>query len=210
MNKPSGMLVTLLMLFAASIVIANAIAAKLFVVFGVVMTVGAIVYPLTFLLTDVLNEVYGKRVARLAVWGGFAASVLLVLLTQIAIRLEVAPFMPEMGKSFEMVFGGVWRIVAASMAAYLIAQHHDIWAFQFWKAKTRGKHLWLRNNASTMVSQCIDTAVFVLIAFAGIFPWPVIGEMIVAQSLLKICIAFLETPLAYGLVGWARRVEKSA
>ncbi|PIZ54623.1 transporter, partial [Candidatus Uhrbacteria bacterium CG_4_10_14_0_2_um_filter_41_7] len=89
------------------------------------------------------------------------------------------------------------RITVASFIAYLISQHHDVWAFHFWKKKTNGKHLWLRNNASTVVSQLIDTVVFTFIAFYGVLP---IVPLILGTWVVKILIALIDTPFIYGAV----------
>ncbi len=98
------------------------------------------------------------------------------------------------------MLGAVPRIVLASMVAYLLSQHHDVFAFHFWKRVTQGRFLWLRNNASTMVSQGIDTVLFITIAFIGVIPTNVLLNMIVAQYVIKIVIAIVDTPLCYLMV----------
>ena len=99
------------------------------------------------------------------------------------------------------------RIVLASMIAYLISQNNDVLVFHLLKKVTKDKHLWLRNNGSTMISQALDSAVFVSIAFAGTVPGGVLWELIYVQYVIKLGIAVVDTPLVYGLVGLIRRIE---
>ncbi len=106
-------------------------------------------------------------------------------------------------EAYQAVLDSNLRLTIAGMVAYLISQYHDVWAFHFWKRQTAGRHLWLRNTASTMVSQLLDTLIFVTIAFYGVIPH--LGAMIVGQYLVKLLIALLDTPLVYGLVWLIRR-----
>ena len=110
---------------------------------------------------------------------------------------QPAVFATEFSEMFSKVLALTPRITLASFIAYLISQHHDIWIFHFWKKKTNGKHLWLRNNASTIVSQLIDSIIFVTIAFYGIFP---IWNMILGMWIVKIIIALIDTPFIYGAI----------
>ena len=142
-----------------------------------------------------LSEFYSKRDAHRAVWAGFYANVILVAVIAVAVKLPPAPFW-QYQQAFETLFSLVPRIVVGSMVAYLISQHFDVLAFHFWKQKTGGKYLWLRNNASTMVSQFIDTSLFITIAFYGIPGFP-IWQMIAGQYVVKLAIAALDTPFMY-------------
>ena len=107
-------------------------------------------------------------------------------------------------EAYVLVVGMVPRIVLGSLVAYLISQLHDVWAFHFWKGKTKGKHLWIRNNASTIVSQLIDSVVFVTIAFIGVVPGSVLLMMIVVQYVSKVIIAIVDTPFIYLGVWWLK------
>jgi len=109
-------------------------------------------------------------------------------------------------ETFAQVLGLTPRIVIASMITYLISQHHDVWAFHFWKEKTRDKDLWLRNNASTIVSQFIDSVLFISLAFYNVFP---ILPLILGQFIIKIIIALLDTPFIYISVWLINRIEKN-
>jgi len=188
---------------AALVVIANVIAGKI-VVFGpFVVPAAVIVYASTFLLTDIISEKWGKQEARKAVWAGFYANVVLVAAILVAVNWKAAPFATGFAEEFASVLGLVPRIVVASMVAYLLSQHHDIFAFHKWKEKTKGKHLWLRNTASTAVSQAIDTAVFITIAFYGVVD---VVPLLIGQYVVKLLIAAMDTPFMYAAVWLIDRV----
>jgi len=179
--------------FASLVVIANVVAVKQIEIWRFVAPAAVIAYSVTFLLTDMLSEFYSKEEAHRAVWAGFYANVLLVIVVMITAKMTPAPFWGGQ-EAYLQTLGMVPRIVIASMTAYLISQHADVIQFHFWKQKTGGKYLWLRNNASTMVSQFIDTVLFITIAFYGEFP---IQDLIIGQYILKLCIAALDTPFMY-------------
>ena len=110
--------------------------------------------------------------------------------------------------AYNTTLGSVPRIVLASMLAYLVSQHHDVFAFHLWRRLTKGRFLWLRNNASTMVSQGIDTVLFITIAFVGVVPTNVLLNMILGQYVIKLCIAVADTPICYALVILIRRKQR--
>ena len=190
--------VYLIATMAALVVIANVIAGKI-VTFGPFMVPAAvIVYATTFLITDIISEKWGKKEAKKAVWAGFYANILLVVSVLIAVKWQPAPFAVEYSDQFASAFGLVPRIVLASMVAYLISQHHDVYAFNFWKNRTKGRFLWLRNIASTVVSQALDTVIFITIAFYGVMD---IVPLLIGQYVVKLVIAALDTPFIYA-VSW--------
>ena len=190
-------------IMASLVVIANVIAGKI-VVFGpFTVPAAVIVYASTFLLTDILSEKWGKQQARKAVWAGFYANLLLVVAMFIAVNWKAAPFAAEYADKFASVLGLVPRITIASMVAYLLSQHHDVFAFHKWKEKTGGKHLWLRNTASTVVSQAIDTCIFITIAFYGVVD---IVPLLIGQYVIKLQIAVMDTPFMYGVIWLIDRV----
>ncbi len=191
-------------IYAALTVIANIIAVKVITVgeipyFGMIVgPAGVIVYASTFLVTDILGEIYGKEYGKKAVITGLAANIVAIISILIALKWTPAPFVSqEFLKSFESVLGLAPRVVIASIIAYAISQTHDVYAFHFWKQKTNGRFLWFRNNASTMVSQLIDTVIFITIAFYGVFEPNVILSLIVGQYILKLIIAAIDTPFMY-------------
>ncbi len=180
--------------FASLVVISNITAVKIITIAGFVVPAAVVAYSVTFLLTDMLSEFYSKREAHRAVWAGFYANLILVAVIGVAVNLPPAPFW-EHQEAFEALFSPVPRIVLASMVAYLVSQHFDVLAFHFWKRLTGGRHLWLRNNASTMTSQLVDTVLFITIAFYGTgMP---LGTMIQGQYIVKLSIAAMDTPFMY-------------
>ncbi len=181
-------------MLGALVVISNILASKIVVLGPFTVPAGILAYSAIFLITDLLSEIWGKKEARQAVWAGFYANILLVVSVWIAMTWQAAPFALEFSGKFAEVLALTPRIVLGSMTAYLLSQHHDVWAFHFWKEKTSEKHLWLRNNASTIVSQFIDTVVFITIAFAGVVP---IFPLILGVYTAKITIALIDTPFMY-------------
>ena len=180
----------------ALVLIANVIAGKIVAVGSFFVPAAVIVYASTFLLTDIISEKWDKQQARKAVWAGFYANIVLVVAVLIAINWTPAPFALEYSKSFSSVLGLVPRVVLASMIAYLVSQHHDIFAFHWWKKKTGERHLWLRNTASTIVSQAVDTGIFITIAFYGVMD---IVPLLIGQYVVKLIIAVIDTPFIYGI-----------
>ena len=200
-------LMGLAMAFTTVLLVANIVAGKIFSIGDWSMSAGIIAYPLTFLLTDTIAEVYGRKATTRVVWFGFACSLLMTLLIYIVKVLPVAADSIVNQASYDNVLGNVPRIVFASMVAYLVAQNHDVFAFHFWRRKTNGRHLWFRNNASTAVSQLMDTALFVSIAFWGILPAGVLLSIFVVEYIVKILFSIVDTPLVYALVGIVRKYD---
>ena len=198
-------LIGLGMVFATALMAANVIAGKIIAIGGWEMSAGIIAYPLTFLLTDTIAEVYGRKATTRVVWFGFACSLMMTALIYLGGALPIASVSAVSQESFDGALGSVPRIVLASMLAYLVAQNHDVFAFHFWRRKTDGRHLWFRNNASTAVSQLLDTALFTLIAFWGVLPVDLVLMIFVVEYIAKIAISVADTPLVYALVGAIRR-----
>ncbi len=192
-------------LVAALVVMANIFANKIVVVGPFTVPASVIVFSMTFFITDIISEKWGKADARKAVWAGFFANLLLILSIYIIVAWEPAAYALEMSEMFSKVLALTPRIVVASFLAYIVSQNHDVWAFHFWKKKTKGKHLWLRNNASTIVSQFIDSVIFITIAFYGVFP---IAPLILGQWIVKICIAIIDTPFMYISIWLMDKVKK--
>ena len=186
-------------LFVTSLLMANILASKIVVIGGLILPAAIILYPLTFLFTDVVSEIEGKESARTLVMTGFYMSIVMVAVIFIGRLLPAAPFWQNQG-AYEIILGSTPRIVLASMIAYLISQNHDVWAFHWLKKKTEGRYLWLRNTCSTVASQLIDSVLFIGIAFAGTYPMKTIAVMIASQYLVKVGIALLDTPFCYLLV----------
>ncbi|TVQ98557.1 MAG: VUT family protein [Desulfovibrionales bacterium] len=179
-----------------NLILCNIQVLKTIELFGLTTTLGNILYASVFFSTDLLNEHYGREEAKKAVILGFLSLILAVTYMQIA--LVFIPAASDFAQPhLEAIFGVLPRIVLASMVAYLVSQWHDIWAFHFWKARTGGKHLWLRNNASTLASQFLDTIIFCSIAFLGMFPMEVWIQIVISTYLIKLLVAVLDTPFMY-------------
>ncbi|MBT3215983.1 MAG: queuosine precursor transporter [Candidatus Marinimicrobia bacterium] len=203
MNFRSTLYLVLAGIFIASLVSANLIFQKFFTwtPFGLYtfeMSVGILPYPITFLCTDLISELYGKKKADQVVIAGFAASLFVLLVVGIADRVPQTDWSPVGSDTFHSVFGLFGPAVFASMVAYLSAQFIDIRLFHFWKKLTNGKHLWLRNNGSTIFSQLIDTsAVLVLLCASGTIEWSKFLTLLQAGFLFKVLVALADTPLFY-------------
>jgi len=193
--------IILLSIFIGSITIASVLANKIINVFGLFVPAGVLAYSMTFLMTDAIGEIWGKETAKHTVLGGFIGLLAVLLLIQISLVWPRAPFWKQEA-AYQTIMGSTSRIIIASFFAYLVSQFHDVWAFHFWKKITGGRHLWLRNNFSTAVSQLIDSCLFITVAFYGVMPvWPLIWS----QWFVKLAIAFLDTPIIYGIVWLLRK-----
>ncbi len=185
-------------------IVANIQVLKVVDLFGINATLGNIVYASSFLVTDILSENFGKKTASKAVVAGFMSLLASTLLFQTALF-----FIPSSAdwaqESLVNIFGFMPRIAGASLLAFGISQFHDVWAYNFWKRKKPAlKFLWLRNNASTMVSQFLDSAVFTLAAFWGEFPSSTLMQIFLSTYILKWIVAALDTPFIY----WAARMNR--
>ena len=190
-------------LFVASLVASNLIFQKFFYwdFFGLYrfeISVGILPYPITFLITDIISEVYGKRKANQIVTAGIFASFFSMLIVYVSGIVPATEWSPINDTLFNKVFGATAIAVLASMLAYLFAQYIDIQIFHFWKRLTKGKHLWLRNNFSTFLSQFIDTftVLFLLCSF-GKIEWKLFSPLLLSGFLFKILVAALDTPFLY-------------
>ena len=181
---------------AASIVLANIFVTKQMKLFGLDATGGNVLYASIFLATDLLNEHYSKEDAKDAVKIGFLAALLYLISSRFIVY-----YLPSENDSvhngMQSIFAFAPRIIIASLLAYLISQFHDIWAYNFIREKTGQKLLWLRNNGSTWISQLIDSVIFSVVAFVGIFPFKVVFQIILSTYILKIFVALLDTPFMY-------------
>ena len=195
-------LTSLVALNAALLVASNAAGAKMIALpFGLAASATVFSYALSFLLTDLISELFGARVARQAVFVGFAGLVISVIFFRVAI---VAP--PASGwegqESYVATLGLGPRLLLGGWLSYMVSQNLDVLIFHRLRKATGGRHLWLRNNASTMVSQAVDTVIFISIAFWGVFP---LLPAILGQYLVKVVIALVDTALVYPAAGFLRR-----
>lgn len=198
----------LIMWIPISVIVANIQVIQTVKLFGLVATLGNIVYATSFLVTDILSENYGKKEAQKAVWIGFFSLISMTFLMNLALQ-----FKPFSGDEFAAVahdatstiFSLMPRIAVASLAAYLLSQRHDVWAYHFWRNRfSKDSQIWLRNNLSTMISQLIDSVVFVAIAFWGVYEWNVLFEIFITTYILKWVVAAADTPFVY----WGKAIFK--
>lgn len=212
LDKKEKVFLILAGFFIASLVLTNLIAGRFFTLklplLGIdwALSSGIIAYPITFLVTDVISEVFGEKRAKSLVLTGFIVSLFTVCIILISIKLPIWENSPVDGQSYTNVFGLAPGIVFGSMIAYLSAQYVDVQLFEFWRKLTKGKHLWLRNNGSTILSQLIDTSLVVIIAliiypkFSGTseaITWAVAMQIILGQYIFKAVIALFDTPFVY-------------
>ena len=195
-------------LFITSLVVSNLIFQKFFYwypfkgeIFGsrlFELSVGILPYPLTFLITDLISEIYGKKAANRVVTAGIFASFFSIGILLVADYVPALESSPVDDATFTKVFSLSPLAVLASMIAYLFAQFFDIKVYHYWKKLTQGKMLWLRNNFSTFTSQFLDTfSVVLLLTVFGILPWDLFMGLVISGFVFKVIVAALDTPLLY-------------
>lgn len=200
-------LMVLLSVFVGLLIGMNLLGGKIVSLLGISVSVGIFMVPLTFLITDIVAEVYGKKTVQWFIYGGVIA--LLMTLVYIWIFVQLEPHTRyTFNEEYKTIFGLSTRIIIASIVAFIISQLHDIFAFEYWKKKTHGKMLWLRNNLSTVVSQMLDTLIFMFIAFYQIAPKftaAFIISLAIPYYLFKVTFAVLDTPFVYLGVKWLKK-----
>ncbi|UJF25612.1 queuosine precursor transporter [Planococcus sp. 107-1] len=182
---------------AISTVLANIQVTKTIEIIGLTATLGNSLYASTFLATDILNEKYGKKEAKKAVWLGFSSLLIMVIVMQLGIK-----FIPDesdiANEALQTIFGLVPQIAIASMIAYLTSQHLDVLIFTaLRKVFPKDSQFWIRNNGSTLISQLLDTLIFTSIAFYGVFPFDVWIQIFISTYILKFIVSVLDTPFGY-------------
>lgn len=198
-------------LFISSLVVSNLIFQKFFYwnpfgLFRFEISVGILPYPITFLITDIISEIYGKKRANEVVVAGIFASIFSMLIILLADNVPAIEKSPVDDALFSKVFALSPLAVLASMLAYLFAQFIDIRIFHFWKDYTKGKHLWLRNNFSTFTSQFVDTlTVLLLLCSFKVLPWEIFKDLLISGFLFKVVVAALDTPFLYLFVDLLRK-----
>lgn len=189
----------LLGVFVGLLIGMNLLGSKIIGFLGISTSVAIFIVPFTFLITDIVSEVYGERMARQFLLAGVIALVMILGFTSLFVLL--GPHERYLNnEAYGIVFGASLRIMVASIIALVLSQFHDIWAFSFWKRKTQGRFLWFRNNASTVVSQGIDTLLFMFIAFWHVAPQfdaLFILQLALPYYLLKVLFSLVDTPLVY-------------
>ena len=169
---------------------------------------GILFFPISYVIDDVLTEVYGFARARRAIWAGFAALLFMAVMEWTVVHLPVAQGWTGQG-AYERVFGSGWRIILASMAAFFVGDFLNSVVLAKMKIWTRGRHLWTRTIGSTVVGEGADSLIFYPLAFYGLADWPVeiLGAVMLSQFVLKVGWEALLTPVTYAVVGWLKRKE---
>lgn len=193
-------------LFVTSLITANIIAVKLIDVFGFILPAGIIIFPISYIVGDVLTEVYGYRQARRVIWLGFGCNLLAVMAIILGQLLPAAAFWDGQ-QAYEQILGFTPRLLVASFAAYLVGEFANSYVLARMKIATQGRHLWLRTIGSTFVGQGLDSAIFVTIAFIGITPAAGLLTAIVSQWLFKTVYEALATPITVRVVAHIKQKE---
>lgn len=193
-------------LFVTSLIVSNIIAVKVIDVAGMILPAAIIIFPISYILGDVLTEVYGFARARQVIWLGFLCNLFAVIAIFAGGLLPAAGFWPGQD-AYDMILGAVPRILAASFVAYLVGEFVNAYVLARLKVAMEGRHLWVRTIGSTLAGQLLDSAIFITIAFAGIMPVEILLGAIVTQWLVKSAYEALATPLTYAVVGFLKRAD---
>jgi queuosine precursor transporter len=193
-------------LFATCLLISNILATKVLMIGPWAAPAGVIIFPIAYILNDVITEVWGFRRARMIIWTGFAVNVLAVLFFSVGIAIPGAPFWQNQ-EAFASILGNTPRIVAASLLAYLAGSFLNAFVMSRMKVLTKGKGFSVRAILSTLVGESADSLIFIGIAFTGVFPISVLLMMILTQALLKTIYEILILPVTIGVVNFTKRIE---
>ncbi len=205
-RAPSPLLLAVSALFVATLVTSNIIAVKIAAVGPFSVPAAIVIFPLAYLFGDVLTEVWGYRVARMVIWTGFLANVVVVLFIAAAIAIPADPHYADQS-AYARVLGSSPRLVAASLTAYLLGEFLNAFVLAQLKVATRGRLLWTRTIGSTVIGQGVDSAVFISLAFAGTQPWSLLLVIIRDVWVVKVLYEIVATPITYALVTVLKRVE---
>ncbi len=193
-------------LFTGTLVVSNIVAVKISDFGGHFLDSGNIVFPVSYILGDVLTEVYGYRQARRIIWSAFLANALVVGVIVAAGELDPAPFWEDQ-EAYDAILGQTWRIVAASFVAFLVGEFSNSIVLARLKVATDGRFLWMRTISSTLVGEGLDSVLFVTIAFSGTGV-PDLHVLIWETWVFKVAFEVLATPVTYLVVNWLKRAEE--
>jgi uncharacterized integral membrane protein (TIGR00697 family) len=193
-------------LFVTCLLTANTMATKLIMLGGVVLTAGIVIFPISYVVGDVLTEVWGYAATRRVIWLGFACNTLMVAALWLGGELPAAPFWKGQD-AYETIFGHTPRVLVASFLAYLVGEFANAFVLAKLKVATQGRWLWVRTIGSTVVGQALDSAVFVTLAFAGVVPAGALVPIVAAQWIFKVIYEAAATPLTYAAVAWLKSRE---
>lgn len=205
-NKVSVLFMLAGILFAACLLVSNILASKIMMVGPWSAPAGVLVFPLAYIINDVIAEVWGYRKARLIIWAGFGVNLLAVLFFSLGIVATPAPFYGAQ-EAFSAVLGNTPRIVAASLLAYLVGSFLNAYIMSRFKVLTRGKGFSLRAIVSTLAGEGADSLIFITVAFAGVFPAGVLFTMVLTQAIIKTVYEIAVLPLTVWVVGKVKKLE---
>lgn len=205
-NKVSVLFMLTGILFATCLLISNILASKIMMIGSWSAPAGVLIFPIAYIINDVMVEVWGFQKARLIIWAGFGVNVLAVLFFSLGIVVTAAPFW-ENQDAFASVLGSTPRIVGASMLAYLLGSFLNAWVMSKFKVLTKGKGFSIRAIFSTLVGEGADSMIFISIAFAGIFPIKVLLIMIGTQAIIKTVYEIAVLPLTIWVVNKVKKLE---
>ncbi len=206
-NTYSGMFICMGMLYVTCLLVSNLVAGKMWAPFGAVVVPAAVMlFPITYIMSDVFTEVYGFDRARLVIWAGFACNVLAVICYVITIDLPYpADFLDQ--DAYAAVLGMTPRVLGASFAGYLFGEFSNSIVMSKLKVATKGEKLWLRTIGSTVIGEALDSILFIVISFAGTMPAKQLGTMILFQYLFKLTFEVVLTPLTYRVIAYIKNKE---
>ncbi|MCR4335178.1 MAG: queuosine precursor transporter [archaeon] len=192
--------------FVAVLLISNIASTKILELGFFVFDGGTILFPLAYIFGDILTEVYGYKRARKVIWTGFAAALVMSVVFAIVGMLPSAADWPLQG-AYDSILGVVPRIVIASLIAYFAGEFSNSFILAKMKIWSKGKALWKRTIGSTIIGEGIDTSIFVMVAFYGVFPDEVLIAIIISNYIFKVGVEVLFTPITYTIVGFLKKEE---
>lgn len=193
--------------FTTVLILSNITSTKIVSIGSISFDGGTILFPLAYIFGDILTEVYGYARARRVIWTGFAMNIFMVIAFWIVGNLPAAADW-GLQSSYDAILGVVPRIVLGSLIAYLCGEFLNSYVLAKMKVRMAGKKLWARALGSTIVGEGVDTTVFLLIAFAGVLPWPLLGVIWLTNYIFKIAVEIVLLPITYRVVGYLKKAEQ--
>ena len=191
-------LIIALTLYLSSLFAANTLGLKIMpFLFGSHLSVAVFSFPIVFLMTDIVGEIYGKKVARAFVLAGFLSNLIFIIYSFLSLAMPWSADGLWAKEGYNVIFGLSARMTVASLIAYVVGEYQDVFTFFFFKKKFGDKLFWLRSTLSNIWSQFVDSALFMIIAFTGVYEWKVMVSIIISWWLYKVAMGLLYTPLSY-------------
>jgi uncharacterized integral membrane protein (TIGR00697 family) len=207
MDKPFRHLNAITALFVAVLLISNVASSKMVQIGPLAFDGGTLLFPLSYIFGDILTEVYGYKRSRSVIWLGFAAALLMSVTFIVVGKLPPAEGWPNQA-AYDAILGLTPRIVLASLVAYLAGEFSNSFILAKMKVWTRGRHLWARTIGSTVVGELVDSAIFVMVAFAGTMPGALLMTVAVSNYVFKTLVEAAFTPVTYRVVAFLKRTER--